>query len=422
MEKNNMKRVVVTGLGIISPLGNDTETFWKNIREGVSGAGPVTRFDASRLDSRIACEVKDFNPGLYMESKESRKMALFSQFAVAAAVQAWRDAFVGTDLEKVPYDLDKVAVVLGNGIGGLEVCSESHKKLFNAGPDRMLPMTVPLMISNEAAGNVAIRLGLGGPALTTVTACASGTDALGQALDLIRAGRADAVLAGGTEAAITEFAMGGFCRLKALSTAFNDDPQKASRPFDKDRDGFVIGEGAAVLFLEERDRALARGAKIYAEFAGYGASCDAYHLTAPDPEGKGGARAIAMALEDSGLAPEEIDYYNAHGTSTHMNDPVETLMVKKAFGEHAGKLKISSTKSMTGHCIAAAGAMEALICVKAIQDGFVPPTINLAEPDIADGCDLDYTPNKGISMPLRAAASASLGFGGHNAVVIMRRA
>jgi 3-oxoacyl-[acyl-carrier-protein] synthase II len=427
MNRNEQDAVVVTGLGIISPLGNEVGIFWKNIKEGECGAGPVTRFDASRLDSRVACEVKGFEPGLYMEGKESRKMALFSQYAVAAAVQAWRDA--GFEANPVqdsgpgcPYPAERVAVVMGNGIGGLEVCSESHRKLFEAGPDRMLPMTVPLMISNEAAGNVAIRLGLGGPALTTVTACASGTDALGQALDLIRAGRAEAVLAGGTEAAITEFAMGGFCRLKALSTAYNDRPREASRPFDKGRDGFVIGEGAAVLLLERRDRALARGARIYAELAGYGASCDAYHLTAPDPEGKGGARAVAMALEDSGLAPADIDYYNAHGTSTRMNDPVETLMVKKAFGEHAGKLRISSTKGMTGHCIAAAGAIEALICVKAIEEGFVPPTINLSAPDVEDGCDLDYTPNKGIKVPIRATASASLGFGGHNSVVIMRRA
>jgi 3-oxoacyl-[acyl-carrier-protein] synthase II len=428
MSTGNRKRVAVTGLGIISPIGNDVATFWSNIKAGVSGAGPVTHFDASRLESRIACEVKGFEPGLYMESKEARKMALFSQYAVAAAVQAWRDAGMegAQDGESprrdAPYPAGRIGIVLGNGIGGLEVCTESHRKLFESGPGRMLPMTVPLMIANEAAGNVAIRLGVKGPALTAVTACASGTDALGQALDLIRAGRCDAVLAGGTEAAIAEFAMGGFCRLKALSTAFNDRPSEASRPFDMDRDGFVIGEGAAVLVLEDWDKAKERGATIYAEFAGYGASCDAYHLTAPDPTGQGGAAAMVSALEDAELAPEDIDYYNAHGTSTKINDPVETQMLKLAFGEHARKLKISSTKSMTGHCIAAAGAIEALVCIKAVQEGFVPPTINLRKPDLAEGCDLDYTPNQGLSLPVRAAASGSLGFGGHNSVIIMRKA
>jgi len=442
MDSGKRRRVAVTGLGIISPIGNDVATFWSNLKAGVSGAGPVTHFDASRLESRIACEVKGFEPGLYMESKEARKMALFSQYAVAAAVQAWRDAGMegeaaaeegpaigvgdGGDGDsphwKAPYPAGRIGIVLGNGIGGLEICTESHRKLFESGPGRMLPMTVPLMIANEAAGNVAIRLGVKGPALTAVTACASGTDALGQALDLIRAGRCDAVLAGGTEAAIAEFAMGGFCRLKALSTGFNDRPTEASRPFDVDRDGFVIGEGAAVLLLEDWDRAKERGATIYAEFAGYGASCDAYHLTAPDPTGQGGAAAMVSALEDAELAPEAIDYYNAHGTSTKINDPVETQMLKLAFGEHARKLKISSTKSMIGHCIAAAGAIEALVCVKSVQEGFVPPTINLQKPDLAEGCDLDYTPNQGLSLPVRAAASGSLGFGGHNSVIIMRKA
>jgi 3-oxoacyl-[acyl-carrier-protein] synthase II len=437
MTGQERKRVAVTGMGVVSPVGNDVATFWKNIKEGKSGAGPVTRFDASRLESRVACEVKNFEPGRYMESKESRKMALFSQFAVAAAVQAWLDAGLpdhravaddggaGASPESAtagPYDLGRVGVVLGNGIGGLEICTESMRKMFDQGPDRMLPMTVPLMINNEAAGNIAIRLGLGGPALTAVTACASGTDALGQALDLLRAGRCEAVLAGGTEAAITEFAMGGFCKLKALSTERNDRPDEASRPFDKGRDGFVIGEGAAVLFLEDWDRAVARGVHIYAELAGYGASCDAYHLTAPDPSGSGGARALRMAMDDAGMAPADIDYYNAHGTSTRMNDPVETLMVKAAFGDHAKKLRISSTKSMTGHCIAAGGAMEVLVCIKAVQEGFVPPTINLDAPDIEEGCDLDYTPNVGVRTRVRAAASGSLGFGGHNAVIIVRSA
>ncbi len=427
------KRVAITGLGVISPLGNDVAAFWSAIKAGRSGAGPVTKFDASRLEARVACEVKDFEPALYMDKKEARKMALFSQYAVAAAVQAWRDAGLperegGAAEEPAgegmrgPFRAERIGAVIGNGIGGIDVCLESHKKLLEAGPGRMLPMTVPLMIANEAAGNVAMRLGLGGPALTAVTACASGSDALGQALDLIRSGRCDAVLAGGTEAAINEFAMGGFCRLQALSTAYNETPEKASRPFDKGRDGFVIGEGAAVLMLEDWDRAVARGARIYAELAGYGASCDAYHLTAPDPGASGCVRAMRAALEDAGLGPEEIAYYNAHGTSTAINDPVETLMLKKAFGAHASRLKVSSTKSMTGHMIAAAGAVEALVCVKAIEEGFVPPTINLESPDIESGCDLDYVPNHGVFLPIAAAAAGSLGFGGHNAVLVFKKA
>ncbi|MBP7263983.1 MAG: beta-ketoacyl-ACP synthase II, partial [Spirochaetia bacterium] len=376
-------KVVITGMGVVSSIGNDIETFWRSIHAGATGVGQVTRFDASKLDSRVAAEVKNFDPSLYMEKKEARKMALFTQFAVGAAVQAWRDA--GLDGQPVPA---KTAIMLGNGIGGLEIFEESHKKLMESGPSRMLPMTVPMMITNEAAGNIAMRLGIHGPAQTLATACASGTDAIGMALDMVRSGRADVVVTGGTEAAVTEFAMGGFCMLKALSTAFNDRPEKASRPFDKDRDGFVLGEGAGVIIIESEEHAKARGARIHAELAGYGASCDAYHLTAPDPEGTGGAAAISLAIEDAGLKPEDIDYYNAHGTSTQMNDPIETQMVKKAFGEHARKIRVSSTKGMTGHMIAAAGAVEAIICALAIKEGYFPATINLDEPDPA--CDLDY--------------------------------
>jgi len=418
-------------MGVVSPVGNDLGTFWSSLKEGRSGVGPITRFDASRLESRIAAEVKGFDPAPYMDKKEARKMALFSQYAVAAAVQAWRDAGLGAavpgeappgESATSPYPPGRMATVIGNGIGGIDVLLESHRKMLESGPGRMLPMTVPLMISNEAAANAAMRLGLRGPALTAVTACASGTDAIGQALDLLRAGRCDLALAGGTEAAIAEFTLGGFLRLQALSTGYNESPEKASRPFDKGRDGFVIGEGAAILVLEDYERAAARGARIYAELAGYGASCDAYHLTAPDPEGTGGAAAIASALEDAGLRPEEVGYYNAHGTSTQINDPTETLMVKKAFGEAARRLKVSSTKSMTGHCIAAAGAIEAAACVMAVHEGFVPPTINLDEPDLEAGCDLDYVPNRGQRCALEAAASASLGFGGHNGVLVFRKA
>lgn len=411
------RKIAVTGLGVVSPVGNDIDSFWTSLMEGRSGAGPVTRFDASRLESRIAAEVKGFDPGLYMDRKESRKMGLFSQFAVAAAVQAWRDAGL-EDAESVArpggYDRERISVCLGNGIGGIEIFQDSHAKLLESGPDRMPPMTVPLMIANEAAGNVAMRLGVHGAAYTQVTACASGTDAIGQAMDMLRAGRVDVVLAGGTEAAITIFAMGGFCRLKALTTAFNDDPTRASRPFDTARDGFLIGEGAGVLVLEDYEKAKARGAKIYAVAAGYGATCDAYHLTAPHPEGIQGSRALRLALADAGLAPADVGYYNAHGTSTQLNDPTETQMVKMAFGEAVKSLKISSTKSMTGHCIAAAGAIEAIVCIKALETGWLPPTINLDNPDLEAGCDLDYIPNKAIHHPVKAALSASLGFGGHN--------
>ncbi|TXT43276.1 MAG: 3-oxoacyl-acyl-carrier-protein synthase II [Spirochaetes bacterium] len=414
-----MKRTIaVTGLGIISPVGNDIETFWQSLKEGKSGIGKVTRFDASGMDAKIAAEVKDFDPSLYMDKKEARKMALFTQYAVAASVQAWQDSGVAQG----GYDPERIAVCLGNGIGGLEIFQESYSKLLESGPDRMPPMTVPLMISNEASANVAIRLGIHGPAFTQVTACASGTDAIGQAIDLLRSGRVDVVVAGGTEAAITVFAMGGFCRLKALSTKRNDDPTKASRPFDADRDGFVIGEGAGVMILEDAQRAKQRGAKIYALAAGYGSTCDAYHLTAPDPEGTQGARALTLAMADAGLAPEDVGYYNAHGTSTPINDPAETKMVKKAFGDHAYRLKVSSTKSMTGHCVAAAGAVEAIVCVKALETGILPPTINLENPDIQGGCDLDYIPNHAVESPIKAALTASLGFGGHNGALAFVKA
>ncbi len=417
------KGIAVTGLGVISAVGNDIESFWKALLSGESGVGRVTRFDASRLESRIAAEVKNFDPGLWIDKKESRKMALFTQYAVSAAVQAWRDA--GFEKENgetaLPYSRDRVAVSLGNGIGGLEIFCDSHAKMLQSGPDRMPPMTVPLMIANEAAANVSMRFGINGPSFTQVTACASGTDAIGQAMDMIRLGRADVVVAGGTEASITEFAMGGFCRLKALSTARNDDPTKASRPFDKDREGFVIGEGAGIIVLEDYEAAVKRGARIYAIAAGYGATCDANHLTAPHPEGIFGAQALRIALDDAGLLASGVGYYNAHGTSTQMNDPIETSMVKQTFGEFAKKLKISSTKSMTGHCLGAAGAIEAIVCIKALQTGYLPPTINLDSPDLVAGCDLDYIPNVALHQQVEAALTASLGFGGHNGALAFKR-
>ena len=411
------RRVVITGLGTVNPVGNDVASFWEGIREGRSGVGRITRVDASALEVKIAAEVKGFNPDQWMDAKAARKMALFSQYAVAATAQALKDA--GLDRESI--DPFRTGIYIGNGIGGYEVIEESMGKYFAQGPRRILPMTVPQIISNEAAGNIAMAFGIKGFALTSVTACASGTDALGAALDMLRAGRCDVCVSGGTESAITGFGLGGFQIIRALSTKYNDTPEKASRPFDRDRDGFIMGEGAGILVLETLDHARARGARIYAELAGYGVSCDAYHLTAPDPEGGGGARAITLALQDAGVAPDAVQYYNAHGTSTPLNDPLETKMIKRAFGDHARRLKVSSTKSMTGHLIAAAGAVEAIVCTLAIRDGFFPPTINLDHQDIEGGCDLDYVPNTGVEGEIDVAVSGSLGFGGHNAVVVIRK-
>ena len=419
-----MKKVVVTGMGVISPIGNSVEEFCASLKAGKSGIGPITLFDTSGFDVTIAGEVKDFDPALWIDKKDARKMARFTQFAAAASAQALSEAGLLAEkdaegrrlVKSVP---ERTGVVLGNGIGGYEIVTESFKKLFDSGPKRMLPLTVPLMISNEAAGNVSMLFGTKGPAFTQVTACASGTDALGQALDLIRAGRCDVVISGGTEATIVPFAVGGFQMLKALSVKRCNEPEKASRPFDADRDGFVLAEGAGVLVLESEEHAKKRGAAILAEFAGYGASADAYHITAPDPEGMGCSQAVKLAVADACLKPEDIQYYNAHGTSTEINDPVETKMLKTVFGDHAKKLKISSTKSMTGHCIAGGGGIEAIACILAIRDGFFPPTINLDNPD--PECDLDYVPNKVQYGEITAAASASLGFGGHNGAVVFKK-
>ena len=411
---SNKIKVFVTGLGVISPVGNTVDEMWASIRNGVSGIGRITRFDASRVDAKIAAEVKNFDVSKYVDPKEARRMALFTQFALAAAKQAWQDS----GLTEGSVDPDRVSVMLGNGIGGTEVDDEGYRILFDRGPGRLSPMMIPKLIANEAAGNVSIALKAKGAALTVVTACASGTDAIGLGMDMIRAGRADIVIAGGTEATITEYCGGGFCAMKALSTKRNDTPEQACRPFDKDRDGFIMGEGAAILILESEAHARARNAHVYAEIAGYGATGDAYHVAAPDPEASGAIRAISLALKDSGLAPEQIDYVNAHGTSTPLNDPMETKAVKTVFGAHAYKLKMSSTKSMTGHLLGAAGAIEALICTLAIRDGFYPPTINYTTPD--PECDLDVVPNKGVEGPIRAAMSTSLGFGGHNGVLVIK--
>ncbi len=415
MEK---RRVVVTGIGAVTPLGNNIADTWAAVRAGECGIDRITLFDTSDYAVKIAAEVKNFNLSDFgVDRKEARKMSRFTQFAVAAAVQAVSDA----GFTKEAIAACKSGIVIGNGIGGFETMEAAYKKYFSAGNTRIPPLSVPLFIPNEAAANVSMLFGIQGASWTLATACASGTDALGLALDQVRSGRIDVCLAGGTEAAITGFGIGCFTVLQTLATSFNDDPKKASRPFDVRREGFIMGEGSGVLILEELEHAKKRGAKIYAEFAGYGSSSDAYHITSPRPDGSGGALAISRALDDAGIKPEMVQYYNAHGTSTPINDPAETRMVKSAFGEHAYKMKVSSTKSMTGHCVGAAGAIEAILGVKAMEDSFYPPTINLEEPDVEHGCDLDYVPNKGVPGEINCFASASLGFGGHNGCIVMKK-
>ena len=408
------RRIVVTGLGAVTPVGNSVPDLWDALRAGRSGVGPVTLFDASRLPSQVAAEVKGFDPERHLPPKAAKRMARFTQFAAVATLEAWNQA----GLEGA-FDPDRAGVIIGNGIGGNEVDCEAHERLIAGGPRRIPAMTIPKMIVNEAAGNISMLLNLRGRIHTVVTACASGTDAIGVALDAIRAGRLDVAVTGGCESAITEYAMGGFCALKALSTGYNDCPAKASRPFDKDRDGFVMGEGAGILILESHEHAKARGARILAEVAGYGATGDAYHLTAPQADGTGAGRAICLALADADMRPDQVDYLNAHGTSTAINDPTENKAIRLAFGADANRLMVSSTKSMTGHCIGSAGGIEAIVCVKSIMDGFVPPTINLDAPD--PECDLDFVPHVGRHTPVRAAVSTSLGFGGHNAVLLLRQ-
>lgn len=408
-------RIVVTGLGAITPLGLDVASTWENIKANKSGVGPITRFDPSQLLTKIAAEVKGFDPKNYMDGKEARKMDLFSQFAVAAAREAIQDA----GLTEGAFDPARAGVILGVGIGGFETVETSHTAMLEKGPSRVPPLTIPKLIANIGPGNVAIMLKLEGPCFTVTTACASGTDAIGNAVHWIEKGICDFVLTGGVESAITPFGVAGFNVIQALSTKYNERPTEASRPFDRDRDGFVMGEGAGILVLESLEHAKKRGAKIYAEYAGYGATCDANHLTAPHPEGKGAIAAMRMALADAGLQPEDIDYINAHGTSTPLNDPIETAAIKAVFGEHAYKLKVSSTKSMTGHCLGAAGGIEALLCILAIKDQFFPATINLQNPDPL--CDLDYVPNKGVPGTIRTAMSNTFGFGGHNGIVVFKK-
>jgi 3-oxoacyl-[acyl-carrier-protein] synthase II len=404
-------RVVVTGLGIISPVGIGIESFWSNLLDGKSGIGPVTKFDASEMSTKIAGEVKDFNASDYIDKKEAKRMDLYTQYAVSAAKMAVEDS--GLDLEKT--DLNRMAVILGSGIGGLYTMEEQCRVLVDKGPKRISPFLVPMMIVNMAAGQISITLGAKGPNYAVVSACASGTNAVGDAFNLIQRGSADIAVTGGTEASITPLGFAGFCSMKAMSTR-NDEPTKASRPFDRDRDGFVMGEGSVILILESLEHAQKRGAKIYAEVLGYGASADAHHITAPAPEGEGAARAMSIAIRDAGLRPEDIDYINAHGTSTDLNDKYETLAIKQVFGEHAKSVLVSSTKSMTGHLLGAAGALELAVLALAIRDNKVPPTINYENPD--PECDLDYVPNVYRDKEVNFALSNSLGFGGHNATVV----
>src|SRR3954470_4270087 len=410
MEK---RRVVVTGVGAITPLGNDVETTWNNIVSGVSGIGPLTRVNADDFPAKVAAEVKDFDPTAYLDKKDARKMDRFAQFAVAASIMAVKDS--GLDINEEISD--RVGVWIGSGIGGMETFETQYQNFLNKGYRRVSPFFVPMLIPDMAAGQVSITLGARGVNSCTVTACATGTNSIGDAFKVIQRGDAIAMITGGAEAPITNMSVAGFCANTALST--NPDPKTACRPFDADRDGFILGEGAGIIVLEELEHALARGARIYAEIVGYGATGDAYHITAPAPGGEGGARAMKMALNDGGIKPEEIDYINAHGTSTEYNDKFETLAVKEVFGEHAYKLAISSTKSMTGHLLGAAGGVEAIFTVLAIRDSILPPTINYETPD--PECDLDYVPNSARPKEINVAMSNSLGFGGHNATIVFKK-
>ncbi|MGF1485535.1 MAG: beta-ketoacyl-ACP synthase II [Prochloraceae cyanobacterium] len=414
MANNELKRVAITGLGALTPIGNDIAEYWQGLLNGRNGIGPITRFDAAAHSSRIAGEVKGFDPHDYMERKEAKRMDRFCQFAVAASKQAIADS----QLEINDLNADRVGVLIGSGIGGIKVLEVQQEIYLTKGPSRCSPFMIPSMIANMAAGLVAIQLGAKGPNCCTVTACAAGSNAIGDAFRLIQRGYADAMICGGTEAAVTPLGVAGFAAMKALSSR-NDDPSVACRPFDRDRDGFVIGEGSGILILEELEMALNRGAKIYAEIVGYGMSCDAHHITAPVPDGRGATRAIELALKDGNINPEQIDYINAHGTSTAANDVTETKAIKKALGKKAYNVAISSTKSMTGHLLGGSGGIEAVATALAIAEGKIPPTINLFDPD--PECDLDYVPKLSRSAAIEVALSNSFGFGGHNVTLAFKK-
>ncbi|MFH0877973.1 MAG: beta-ketoacyl-ACP synthase II [Candidatus Omnitrophota bacterium] len=408
------RRVVITGLGAVTPLGNSVDEFWQALKAGKSGIGRITHFDASAFDCQIAGEVRNFNPEKYFHNKkEVRHTEQFVHYSMAAAQEALADSGLNLETE----DLNRIGVLVGSGIGSLRIIEESHKVFLERGPSKLSPFLIPMLIVNEASGHVSIKWKLKGPNSCVATACATGNHAIGDACRIIQYGDADVMVCGGTEAAVTTLSIGGFCALKSLSRR-NDEPQRASRPFDKERDGFVMGEGAGIVVLEELQHALKRNAKIYGEMAGYGMSGDAYHITAPDPTGDGCVRSMRAALKDGGLKPEQIDYINAHGTSTYLNDKIETLAMKKTFGDYAYKVAISSTKSMTGHLLGAAGGIEFIICCMSMKNSIVPPTINYENKD--PDCDLDYVPNKARTLKVRVAMSNVLGFGGHNATIIVK--
>ena len=407
------RRVVITGLGAITPIGNNTEEFWKGIKEGKCGIDEITHFDTTDYKVKLAGEVKEYNPEEYFDRRNAKRLDKFSQFAIIAAKEAWNDS----KLDKEKEDMTRVGVILGSGIGGLETIEKEISTLLQKGPDRVSPMFIPMIIGNMAAGNVAIELGTKGESISMVTACASGTHCIGESFRMIKNGYQDVVIAGGTEAAITPSGIAGFTNIKALSQA--TDKNRASIPFDKERSGFVMGEGAGLVVLEELEHAKNRGAKIYAEVVGYGATSDAYHITSPAPGGEGGARAMMVAMEEANVKPEEVTYINAHGTSTHLNDSCETQAIKTAFGEASKKVMVSSTKGHIGHLLGAAGGVEAVICAKAIEEGFVPATINYKVPD--EECDLDIVPNEGRNVDVKYAMSNSLGFGGHNATILLKK-
>lgn len=407
------RRVVVTGLGAVTPVGNDIKTMWENIVEGKSGIDFITKVDKEEFPVHVAGEIKDFDSSLYIEKRDARRMDLFTQYAVAAAKMAVEDAKLIIDDDIA----DRVGVWIGSGIGGMQEYEKQHKRFLKSGYRRVSPFFVPMLIPDMAAGQVSIQLGAKGINSCTVTACASGANSIGDAFKAVERGDVDYIITGGTESPITNMAFAGFSSMRALSQ--NDDPNKASRPFDKNRDGFVMGEGAGILVLETLESAQKRGAHIYAEIVGYGSTGDAYHISAPAPEGEGAVRAMKQALKDAGLAPTDVDYINAHGTSTEMNDKYETAAIKNVFGQHAFNLAVSSTKSMTGHLLGAAGGVEAIISVKAIDEGIIPPTTNYETPD--EDCDLDYVPNESREQTVNAVMSNSFGFGGHNATLVFKK-
>jgi len=409
-----MRRVVITGLGAVSPIGNGKETFWSAIKAGKCGIGDVTRFDASDFNCQVAAEVNDFDPGEYIDKKEAKRMDRYTQYALVAAKMAIEDAKL--DMEK--ENPERVGVITGSGIGGMETLESQHKVLLDKGVGRISPFFIPMMISNMSAAQVAIATGAKGVNYNLTSACASSANAIGEAFRAISCGTTDMMFAGGSEAAVTPLSFAGFCAMKAMSTT-NDNPARASIPFDAERNGFVLGEGAAILIMEELEHAKARGAHIYAEMVGYGSTDDAFHITAPAPEGEGGARAMKLAIDDAGIKPSEVDYINAHGTSTPYNDKYETAAIKTVFGDHAYKLAVSSTKSMTGHLLGAAGGIEGMICVLALEDGYIPQTIGFetADPE----CDLDYVTDGGRNKDIKYALSNSLGFGGHNATILFKK-